>query len=107
MVSLSPKSKKCQSKDGVSVKKPVIVINAKLTCTRTKVENFRTDLFKVIIIRKLSTYKYVFKNSQKSGMLVIRIGKNKKYFHVCNYPKLADEGYGAELTKGKTMRIAK
>ena len=38
---------------------------------------------------------------------MIRIGKNKKYFHVCNYPKLGDEGYGAELTKGKTMSIAK
>ena len=49
----------------------------------------------------------VFINSQKSGTLVIRIGKNKKYFHVCNYLKDSDEGYGAELTKGKTMSIGK
>ena len=39
----------------------------------------------------------------KSGTLVIRIGSSKKYFHVCNYPKLCEEGYGVELTKGKTM----
>ena len=57
-------------------------------------------IFKVInFIRKLSMYSKIL----KSGTLVIRIGSSKKYFHVCNYPKLGEEGYGVELTKGKTM----
>ena len=61
-VSLAPKSKKCQSKDGASVKKPVIVINAKLTCTRTKVENFRKDFQSDKFYSKIE---FVFQNSKK------------------------------------------
>ena len=42
---------------------------------------------------------------------MIRIGTNRKYFHVCHVGKLTNldyhEGYGVELTKGKTIGVSK
>ena len=46
MVYLSPKIKKCKTKQGETAK-PVIVISAKLMCNRNKIQNFRND-FKLV-----------------------------------------------------------
>ena len=100
MVYLSPKIKKCKTKQGETAK-PVIVISAKLMCNRSKIQNFRNDFWLLnfllnIFDRNSANIERKCVINYKSGTALIRIGPNKKRFHV----------FTKELTQGKGFIIS-